>query len=241
MNEVLLRLMDLQKLDSQLLHLESLRGDLPNQVSRLAKEFEEVKDKIEEDSKKLVIYQKEKNVIELEIKALEGKQKKYQAQLFEVKNNREYDAVTHEIESVKMETSKKETRLLELMDLENEIKDAGEESAKEVGILTKQLGEKKTELKKRLAKTEKDEAYLSDQKNKLMKKIEPRMIAAYERIRKAKKDIAVVPVIRHACGGCFKNLPPQKILEIREMNRLYLCETCGRILVWNEKESGLME
>ena len=241
MNDVLQHLIELQSLDSQLSHLESLKGDLPNQVSRLTREFNEIQRQQEETSQKIQTYQKEKNAAEINIKALEGKQQKYQSQLFEVKNNREYDAVTQEIEGVKMEISKKETQLLELMDLENELKKSQEESVQTIENLKKSLEEKKKELQGRLVKTEKEEAALSDQRDKLIRKIEPRIFAAYERIRKAKKDLAVVPIIRHACGGCFKNLPPQRVLEVRAMNKMYLCETCGRILVWDEKQSGYAE
>ena len=86
-----------------------------------------------------------------------------------------------------------------------------------------------------MAETEKDEAALQDRRGKIVRKITPRILSSYERIRKAKNGTAVAPVIRNACGGCFKSLPPQRILEIRQMDRMYLCEVCGRILVWDEK------
>ena len=117
MKDVLERLIQLQKLDSEILHLESMRGDLPQQVSRLTQALKEAEQDLEDTDNKSRDYQKEQDMIALETKALEEKKRKFQSQLFEVKNNREYDAVTHEIESVKDEIGKKETRLLELMDL----------------------------------------------------------------------------------------------------------------------------
>ncbi len=238
MQQVLKQLMELQKLDTQLAELESLKGDLPNQVSRLQRELEEAEEALEEKGGKIRIYQKERGMVEMEIKALEGKQKRYQTQLFEVRTNREYDAVTHEIEAVKTEVGKKESRLLELMDLEEEIKTTLEEDKKNIENLKSQLDGRSKELKSRLVKTEKDEAALKDKRGKILRKLEPRLLAAYERIRRAKNGLAVVPVVRNACGGCFKTLPPQRILEIRQMNRRYLCEVCGRILVWDEDVSG---
>ena len=102
-----------------------------------------------------------------------------------------------------------------------------------------QFRERKTELDKLLEKTEKDEAALKDQRDKIVRKLEPRIVSNYERIKKAKNEHAVVPVIRNACGGCFKTLPPQRILEVKAMNRIYLCEVCGRILTWdNDKSEG---
>ena len=238
LQQVLKQLMELQRLDTQLKELESLRGDLPHQVSRLNQELEETEKFLEDREEKLRVYQREGGIVGMEIKALEGKQKRYQAQLFEVKTNRAYDAVTHEIEAVKTDAGKKESRLLELMDLEEETKKALEEAKEEIENLKRQLDGRSKELRKRLEKTEKDEAALMDKRGKILRKLEPRLLAAYERIRKAKNGLAVVPVVRNACGGCFKTLPPQRILEIRQMNHRYLCEVCGRILVWDEDASG---
>lgn len=237
MKEVLERLIQLQKLDSEILHLESLRGDLPQQVSRLTQALKEAEQDLEDTNSKSRDYQKEQDSITIDTKTLEEKKQKFQSQLFEVKNNREYDAVTHEIESVKDEIGKKETRLLELMDLSKEIKESLKNKTEHLEELGKQFKERKAELDKRLEKTEKDEAALNDQRDKIVRKLEPRILSNYERIKRAKNDLAVVPVIRNACGGCFKTLPPQRILEVKAMNRIYLCEVCGRILTWDENLS----
>jgi len=237
LQQILKQLIELQKIDTQLLELESLRGDLPYQVSLLNKQLQEAKEVLEDKDKKLQDYRKEKGILEIEIKALEGKQKKYQAQLFEVKTNREYDAVTQEIEAAKAGVDNKESRLLELMDLEEEITGALEKTKEEIEKLKTRLNGKSLELKKRLAQTEKEEIALRDRRENIIHRLNPRIKTTYERILKAKNGLAVVPVIRNACGGCFKTLPPQKILEIRQMNRLCFCEVCGRILVWDENIS----
>ena len=241
MQQVLMHLVKLQELDSQLKQLESLKGDLPNQVSRLNDELKSAEANMQDNDEKLKAYQKERGMTEMEIKALEGKQTKYQTQLFNVKNNREYDAVTQEIENVKMEIGKKEGRLLELMDIEEETKELLKTVQEDIEKLEQRFDEKNKELKKRMANTEKDEAALHDQREKLLRKLEKRIVGTYDRIRKAKNGFAVVPVIRNACGGCFKTLPPQRIFEIRQMNRIYLCEVCGRILVWDEKKSESLD
>jgi len=233
--DVLVQLMELQELDSRLANLESLRGDLPQQVSRLTQKLETMMRIQEERQEKLQAYRKEKDAAEIHVKALEDEQKKYQAQLFEVKNNREYDAVTSALESVKNEIEKTESRILELMDLEKDMSDEIETAKEEIDQLQEQLDVNKAELNKRMVETEKDEAALQDRRGKVVRKITPRILASYERIRKAKNNTAVAYVVRGACGGCYKSLPPQRILEIRQMERLYLCEVCGRILVWDDK------
>lgn len=241
MQQVLNQLATLQDLDSQLAQLESLRGDLPHQVNRLKQELEETVKTKQNYEDKLLAYQKERSIAEMEMKALGGKKQKYQTQLFEVKTNREYDAVTHEIESVNVNIEKKENRILELMDLEEETSKSIEEHDEDIQRLQKQLDTISQELEKQMAKTEKDEAILKHEREKVLHKLNSRYITAYERIRRAKNGLAVVPVVRGACGGCFKSLPPQKILEIRQMDRIYLCEVCGRILVWDEKRHEGLE
>jgi predicted nucleic acid-binding Zn-ribbon protein len=217
--------------------LESLRGDLPHQIKRLNQEFMDAQQSLDEQQEKLVVYKKERGIMEMEIRALEGKQQKYQNQLFEVKTNREYDAVTLEIESVKSEISKKESRVLEIMGLEEETQKSISVDTTEAEKLKSQLESRKKELESKLEKTDREETALKKHRIKLLQEIEPRLVSSYERIFHAKNGLAVATVVRNACGGCYKTLPPQRILEVREMDRIYLCEVCGRILVWDEKLS----
>jgi predicted nucleic acid-binding Zn-ribbon protein len=226
--------MELQRIDTQLRQLEGLKGDLPNQVRRLNQELMEAEKTLEIQEKKSVDYKKETGIIEMEIKALEGKQIKYQNQLFEVKTNREYDAITHEIESVKIEIGKKESRLLELMDLVENGGKSVEEARNQMTRLKGEFEKKNADLSKKQEATERDEIALRDKRSKALRGIEPKWLASYERIRNAKNGLAMVPIVRNACGGCRKTFPPQRVLEIREGNRLYLCDVCGRMLFWDD-------
>ena len=237
LEQVLKQLVELQELDSKLMHLESLKGDLPHQVSLLRADLDKARSELEDSQNKNVLYKRERGIAEMEDKALEGKQKKYEAQLFQVKTNREYDAVTHEIEGVKEQITTKEGRILELMDLEEETKTTTEQLTETIGKMETKLLEKEKQLKEKLAKTEKDEARLHDQRDKVHRVLTPRMLSTYDRIRKAKTGFVVAPVVKRGCGGCFKSLPPQRIVEIRQMNKIYLCEVCGRILVWDPDKS----
>ena len=237
LKQVLELLMQLQRIDSQLADLESIKGDLPNQVKRLNLELTENELQHQTFEKKLDDYRKETGMTELEIKVLEGKQTKYKNQLYEVKTNREYDAVTHEIESVKIEISKKESRILELMEATEGTQKALKETLDQIGRLKNEYQLKNEDLEKKQAATEREVIALKDKRDKVVRFIEPKILSGYERIRNAKNGLAIVPVVRNACGGCHKTLPPQKVLEIREMDTLYLCEVCGRMLVWDEKIS----
>jgi len=239
LKEVLERLVELQKVDQRLKQLEALRGDLPHQVELLKQDVNQMKDSLQEQKNQLQDFYKEKDLLELEVKDLESKQKKYQNQLYQVKNNREYDAVSMEIENVKETISNKETRIIELITLEEELQKSIAASEDEKGQVQERLSEKEDDLKKRLSQTEKQEKSLQKERDRLAKKFPPRILGTYQRIFNAKNGIAVVPVMRQGlCGGCFKNLPPQRVLEIREMKRMHLCEVCGRILVWDEETAN---
>jgi predicted nucleic acid-binding Zn-ribbon protein len=115
------------------------------------------------------------------------------------------------------------------------------EAKKSVALLKGEFEQKKAALEKRQEATERDELALKDKRGKLTRGIDSKVMTSYERIRNAKNGLAIVSVVRNACGGCHKTLPPQKVLEIRDMERLYLCETCGRMLVWDEAVSGQTE
>ncbi len=105
----------------------------------------------------------------------------------------------------------------------------------EIEKLESQLKEYEKELDEISHLTEKEEQKLFKERDKIAEQIEPRIFRQYERIKKAKEGIAVAQIKRSSCGGCFSAIPPQKIVEIRESNRLHTCENCGRILVWIEK------
>ncbi len=237
MRPVLEHLISLQDIDSELIKLRSIRGDLPQQVKRLQDELNKIEEKLNEQEKKLQLFRKEHDITKLEIKALEGKLQKYQSQLFEVKNNREYDAVTMEIENVKEHVGQKEGRLLELMDLDEGLQKSIEALKTELNEKQNQTKTKQGELDSLLEKTEAEEKTLEEKRVQLVALFEPRLISTYNRILGAKNGLAVVPIVRNGCcGGCYKSLPPQRVMEIRDMERVILCEVCGRILVWDEKQ-----
>jgi len=235
LEEVLKRLVELQKVDLDLHKLESTRGDLPQQVNHLEKRFKAAREEYEQKKQLLLEYQKERNLLEMEIKGLKEKENKYKDQLYQVKNNREYDAVTMELESVRNSVRKAEDRILELMTLEEETDQFLQTQQEKLAGFEKEYQQRKKELEDRIAETEKDEIYLKDQRDKIIRRIDPRNLSVYKRIAGAKNGLAVVPVVRNACGGCFKTLPPQKILEIRNMQSIRFCEVCGRILVWEDR------
>ena len=161
--------------------------------------------------------------------------KKYEKQSEAVKNSREFEAINREIE---MQT-------LEGKLADKHIRDANEElaeKAKALEVVKKQiagrettLSHKKGELDKIIAETEKEEKHYLDIADDARKDTDDRLLYSYDRIRKSYRNgLAVVPVIRDACGGCFNAIPPQRQSEIRQRKKVMICENCGRILVDDE-------
>jgi predicted nucleic acid-binding Zn-ribbon protein len=174
------------------------------------------------------------------IKDAEALVKKYEKQSENVKNSREFEAITKEIEM----------QQLEVKLAEKHIKDANEEIAEKVQHLDKAkknignkesvLKNKKDELEKIIAANEKEEKHFEKQANDARHHVDERLLFSYERIRKNYRNgLAVVPVERDACGGCFYAIPPQKQSEIKQRKKVIVCENCGRILVDEELNNNI--
>jgi len=227
----LANLYELQLIDSQLDELEELRGDLPRIVNELTAEMQVLKNQIDAKTEEKDEAQKKRISNDNEIAEMQEQLKKYKAQLTKVRNNKEYDALTKEIDFA-------ETRILELdeenTELENKIQTLAaeiDELQEELDKFQKELEEKETELKKIIKSNEKEEEKLSKLREKVVETIRKNDYNTYMRIRKARGGIAIAYVQRGSCSGCHNMIPPQRQLEIKQNKTLYTCEGCGRILV----------
>jgi len=227
-------LIQLQQVDSRLKELEELKGDLPGKVESVRRELEQLNATLQEKEEALATAKLERKKATGDMTVAQEKLKKFQDQLYSVKTNREYDAITVEIETVKSQIDQCELRQLELDELIENLKQEIKQVETEVNDLKMNLAELEKELQEKMAVTETETHELEVERHRLISQIEKPMYATYERIRKAKNGLAVVPIIRGACGGCYQTIPPQRILELRQWKRLIVCEVCGRILVWDE-------
>jgi predicted nucleic acid-binding Zn-ribbon protein len=224
-------LYQLQKIDNQLDELEELRGDLPNMVRELEEKINgmlndiKVKEAEQKDSLKI----REHN--EDEIEKLKENQKKFKAQLYQVRNNKEYDALTKEIDHTEELINKLEAENDSLADKSKVLTQEIEEINPKLEDLKKELEEKEADLKNIVKANEREETKLVEERKKIESAVKKNDISTYARIRKAKKGLAVATIKRSACSGCHNIVPSQRQLEIRQNNRLFFCEYCGRILV----------
>lgn len=233
-------LVRLQKIDSKLDEIKILKGELPMEVADLEDELQGLRareTRIEEEINGVTEYIEErKNAI----KDSEDLLKKYEKDSDNVKNNREFEAINKEIEM----------QQLEIKLAEKHIKDANEEIAEKVVLLEKakkniatkegSLEIKKAELEKIIVANEKEEKQFLKLSAEAKEEVEPRLLTSYQKIRgNFRNGLAVVPVVRDACGGCFYAIPPQKQSEIKQHKKIIACENCGRILVDEELNNNI--
>jgi len=222
----------LQKIDSEIDRIRTQRGELPLEVQDLEDDIAGLEtrlNKLNEEVKEIDLHITEKKNA---IKDSEALIKKYEEQQGKVRNNREFDALSKELEFQGLEIQLCDKRIKEYKASVASKKELIAESTELLDERKKDLEAKKAELDSIVSETEKDEKKLSSDSEKAQKLIEERLLTAYHRIRSnAINGLAVVQVERDACGGCFNKIPPQRQLDIKSHKKVIVCEHCGRILV----------
>jgi predicted nucleic acid-binding Zn-ribbon protein len=230
--EKLTSLLNLQKIESKLDELKILKGELPMEVADLEDEIQGLharQTRIEEEINGVSEFiEQRKNAI----KEAEALIKKYEKQSSNVKNNREFEAINKEIEMQQLEVKLAEKHIKDATEEIAEKAETLEKAKKNISVKDGILATKKGELEKIIIANEKEEKHFTKLAAGAREHVDVRLLASYEKIRKSYRNgLAVVPVERDACGGCFNAIPPQKQSEIRQHKKIMICENCGRILV----------
>ncbi|MBW6490005.1 MAG: hypothetical protein K0B15_02310 [Lentimicrobium sp.] len=228
----LIALYSLQQNDSQIDKIRIIRGELPLEVEDLEDEIIGLQTRIDNHIQEIETLKASISEKDNAIKDSHQQIKRYEEQQMNVRNNREYDSLSKEIEFQNLEIALAEKRIKEFthsLNLKNEEIVAAQKVLDE---RKNDLEIKKSELADIVSETEKEEQLLHVKSEEFQRYIEDRLLTAYKRIRKnARNGLAVVSVERDACGGCFSSIPPQRQLDIRMHKKIIVCEYCGRILV----------
>ncbi|MBQ9636625.1 MAG: hypothetical protein IJV36_01855 [Prevotella sp.] len=210
----------------------ALRGELPLEVQDLEDEIAGLNTRIEKIQNEIADFQSAITMKKGEISVAQASVDRYQAQLNEVKNNREYDVLTKEIEFQSLEIQLCEKKIKEAVIRIDERKrdlEQAEDLKKDREVA---LSEKKGELDEIMQETREEEDKLKAKAKDLETKIESRLLNSFKRIRKnARNGLGIVYVQRDACGGCFNKIPPQRQLDIKMHKKIIVCEYCGRIMI----------
>tara|TARA_Y100000994_G_C15694071_1_gene442668 strand:- start:188 stop:901 length:714 start_codon:yes stop_codon:yes gene_type:complete len=237
MNNNLKHLIELQKIDSRLLDIADLRGDLPVKVEeltdQLAKAKEDFKDNEERINDITASIKKETNTIEDSTSKLE----KLKDQLYLVKSNKEYDALNFEIDHLKESISESENVILDLEEEKENIDKKNESYKSDIDDATKDLGEKNTELELAMSKTQKEESDLNKNRIKIVDQIDNKFVSTYNRLRKTKDGLGIVNIMSNACGACYTQLPRQTVIEVKNSINIISCPNCSTYLFFDEELS----
>ncbi len=223
-------LIKLQTIDSEIYALNTEKESTPGQIKALDAAFEEKKQALDALNKKILDLQKQKKDKELGLASKEEAAKKLQSQLYQLKTNKEYQAMLQQINDAKADASVSEDRILELMD---QLDNARAEIDKEKQLLQQEeklLNEKKNKIQERMKDVDDRMSQLQAQQKQIIPEIDSKILPQYQRILKNRDGLAIVRVKDNSCGGCNMHVPPQVINLIKMYERIITCEVCNRML-----------
>ena len=230
-------LYELQQSDSQLDSIYLMRGELPLEVQDLEDDIFGLTTRVGNIQSEVKAIEKDIAQRKLDVENARALVVKYTTQQSNVKNNREYDSLSKEIEYQGLEAELAEKRIREFTLLHKERKEQLEVAQQALDDRQIDLENKKKELDVIIRETAKEEEEIKKRSLLIQNQIDERMLNAYKKVRNnARNGLAVVTVKRDACGGCFNKIPPQRQLDIRMSKKIIVCEYCGRILVHGELE-----
>ena len=228
----------LQQADNEIDKIQNLRGALPQEVAQIEDELEGLRSKIAHHEEMIAGFEAEIEKNKNEMVELDAETAKYQEQLSNISNSREYDSISKEIENLGLLRDIAEKHIGEARMSIGERKDAIEAIRDRIAIREQDLAAKKEELEGIVASTSDEEKALQEKRDACASKIDERTMSAYNRIRgSVRNHLAVVTVYNgDSCGGCFGAITPQRLVDIASGTKLVICEHCGRILVNPEAE-----
>lgn len=231
MNESLIHLYELQKVDRHLDELIESRGELPDRVNEMRQQADDQRRQVAQVRQDRHEIESRSRELSAEVVDLREKVDRYKAQQFEVKTTREYDAITFQLEDAQRRLHTN-TEAVGRMGIELEqLKMDDEQMASDLTEMEGELAEAEAALTEVLAGTEEEEKRLLKRRTELEKQVLPFYLTIYNRVRPAKDGIAVVPIKNGVCGGCYNAVPRQLALELRKGEKHAVCEYCGRIIV----------
>ena len=236
MNQTLEQLIKLQEIDHRLLEIKEHMGDLPSTVESQELEIATIQSENEKKLGRITDIDKGIRSHQSEIEDFSNKLGKYKEQLFLVKSNKEYDAISSEIDHMKKTILESETVQLQFEEEKIELEETIKLNSNKIESTSQLLRNNRTELQSAMAETTHEQKELESNRNILYKDIEPTYLSTYEKLRNARDGVGMASIISSACGGCYSQLPPQTVIEIKENKQIITCPSCGVLQFWDGVE-----
>lgn len=232
-------LKQLQALDGEIFRLRKQLQDKPRELEQVAAQVAAATAKVKEAEarfKTLQLAQKEK---EIDLQTREGNVRKLQGQLFQLKTNREYTVMQHEIDTLKADNSLLEEAILKLFDEIDQATKQRQQETQRLAFEEERQRNERTRIEQELAEVREKLVAMERSRQSLVPDVPPETLATYEQVLALREGLALVPLMDNSCGGCYRRMPPQVINEVYLKAKLVSCESCNRILYFDEAHSKL--
>ena len=224
------KLIELQGIDTKLRDLNDLLGDLPSKVDELNQQEESIKNSLVENKERMKELEVESHKGEVRIAEINDKVNKLKDQLFLVTNNKQYDALMHEIDHMKEERSTIETETLSFLEEKESLIESVKTMESELGSLSNDLTIRREKLESVISESAEEKLFLEEKRSQKVEGIDLNIVSIYNRVFGARDGLAVVNLSGNGCGGCGAHVPMQKVTEVRANTGIHHCDVCGRFL-----------
>ena len=224
------KLIELQGIDTKLRDLNDLLGDLPSKVDELNQQEESIKNSLVENKERMKELEVESHKGEVRIAEINDKVNKLKDQLFLVTNNKQYDALMHEMDHMKEKRTTIETETFSFLEEKETLTESVETMESELGSLSNDLTVRREKLESAISDSAEEKSILEQQRSEQVNGIDLNTVSIYNRVFEARDGLAVVNLSGNGCGGCGAHVPMQKVTEVRANTGIHHCDVCGRFL-----------
>jgi predicted nucleic acid-binding Zn-ribbon protein len=232
LKEQLELLWELQRIDLSLKNIKEARERYPKEIKKLEEKQNTEKERIQKEKEKIELLEKERKQREGRLNLEQDKIKRVEGKMFEVKTNKEYQALLNEIDTLKRACSREEEEILQVLDEIDELKKDLSKREKEMGITLGKIEVERKGLQKRMAEDDAIWKREMERREVVSKQLESQLSRLYSALKEKREGLGVVTVRNETCQGCFVNVPPQMFIEVQKNNALIRCPNCNRILYW---------
>ena len=236
MNQTLEQLIKLQDIDLRLLEIKSYMGSLPLTVQNQESELTILDSECKNRQVRITEIDKDNRQYNNEIESMNSQLTKYKDQLYLVKSNKEYESLNNEIDHMKDKILNSEGSMIKLLEEKEILDEENKLNLRKIESINESLSANKIKLEAAMSETKNEQEELEKNRNTLLKKIDPRRLEAYEKIRHNREGVGMVSIIENACSGCYSQLPPQMIIEIKKSIDIISCPNCSIMLYWDNVE-----
>lgn len=233
MKDQLKLLWELQKTDLELRSIKEEKERYPKEIRKLDEKQKVEKDRVQKEREKIESLEKTRRQKEGQLTMEQEKIKRAEGRMFEVKTNKEYQAVLSEIDAMKEANSRIEEEILQAMDEIDEVKKDLTKREKEMGSTLEKIEGERNKLQEKAAQGEKAWNERVERREAISKQIESKLVKLYNTLKEKRHGVGVVSIKNETCQGCFMNVPPQLFIEVQKNNALVRCPHCNRILYWD--------